>query len=485
MFEHLGHIHRQNFQFKKDKPVLLPSLLVTSFLIFVMSFFMQQSVEVGALTSPEAILKVNSQNSQSVVYNQTGLPIFDFTITTQEQGTRLQSIKVYVNGLYDPSILNNLQLYHQGTQLGNFKNLDSLGNLYFETNNLLLDQGQNQFYLRLDAKNNLRAGDFLQVSLPDDVSIVLKNQSHIFTPQADYPLAGGSISFVDQGVVSIYNNLDNPQLILKNQVVTIADFKLNTSAETIDISQVVLSYQSNKNISDAIFYILEGQSVLGYGQIKENKIVFDFLPQVLSINKNLNLQIIAQNLPQDNLSFYIDSISGVGFTSGQKIIASSRLLASQLFIKDSFLQFQNSQTDFDLTQGQNVLSDILVKAIGSNFLGLQKMTWKIDYQNLEIDNFKVSIDDRLYQTGVNIQDDKISIYFDEPLEISDRGVNIKLLADIKNLKNNSQISTYLLSDDQLINQDQSLDSNIIWTDGQDLFSGYLLSDLPFDPVILN
>lgn len=484
MFEHLGHIHRQNFKLQKDKQVVLPSLLVTSMLIFVMSFFMYKSVGVDAIASPGVTLAVNSKNKDIVAWQST--PVFEFVVTTDQANISLDYLKIYANGLYDASILNNLKLYHQGTQLGTLKNLDEIGNLYFETNDYKLAEGQNHFYVMLDIDSRAKAGDFLQFSLPDEVSIVLKKDGHIFTPDTDYPLVGGSVSFVNHGSIEVYNNLADNQLVLSNIATTIGDFRLTSFAEIVDINQIVINPESAPGtIDDAVFYLVQDKNLLAYGQNKNNQIVFDFVPQVLSVDKNIELQIVANGLRAGEASFYLEYIAGTGFVSGQTIVSSDRLLLSQLDIKNSLLQFENSDINSSLVEGQNILSDILVTSLGSDSLGLQKMAWKIDYQNLEITNFKVSIDDRLYQTGVNIQGDKISIYFDEPLEISDRGVHVKLLADIKNLKNNSQISTYLLSDDQLIDQDQPLDSHILWTDFEDLFSGYLLPDLPFDPVILN
>jgi hypothetical protein len=190
-------------------------------------------------------------------------------------------------------------------------------------------------------------------------------------------------------------------------------------------------------------------------------------------------------MPVGSYQFFLNDIKAQGALSGLDISLADTLDLSRVEASSHFLQFQAGELDTKLSSGWNKIYSLNIKAKGIDQAYLDRITWQIDKQNLDIEAIEIWKDGQPYIANIVLKDSKLIVKMDalNPLEISKDGTEILLLANIVNLEPKAKIEAFVLPDYQPIDKG-SLLGNIIWSDGENFYNAYKIPYLPLAPSIL-
>jgi len=441
-------------------------------------------VSKAAVDLHNAAIVIADSTDQIVVVDFSRLAVFNLVIQTSQSGLVLNKIKVYVNGLYDPAILADLKLYHQGMQLGQMADIDEQGYIYFDAAGYKLPVGQNEFSILLASNQYLAAGDILQFSLEDAQAVFLSYQDHVFTAQGDFPVTGGLISFIEKGSISAYNNFKKTDFLAASREANqIASFILNNTGEMIDLRQIVVGYQSDQNLStDQIFTLSDDSKTVAISKPDSDSQQIVFIldkPVVLAANKSINLKVYAFDLPVGVYDFHLIQAQGLGFASGQDIEFSEQLFLSRIEVRDHFPEFDNGESNKALSSGWNTLFNLKVKARGQDNVSLNKLSWRLDSYGVEISEVEIWANNQFEHTDLIINEGQITANWPLGLSVSPEGTDIKLLIKADQVESSASLQIYLLDDKS------EASDNLIWSYNQQYHNSYLLPYLPLNPNILS
>ncbi|MBU1203371.1 hypothetical protein KKH39_05005 [Patescibacteria group bacterium] len=495
MFEHLGPTPETYRQKKVTNFKVYLSLLLMAIFVFVFSLSLKEGPVSGAYGVDSARLSAKvlaNTADKKIVYQANNFSVFDFIIETEKDNISLQKLEVRVDGLYDLSLIDDLKIFHDGMQLGEVKEIDQSGHIYFDLEDYPLKKGQNLFRFLLPNNNVVNTGDVLQLSIENDWDVFLSYQEHLFTPDGQFPVQSGLISFVEKGQILASNQyIDNNFLINTNIPQQLSRFSLTTDSETFDVYKVIVAYEAlgdTRTIDKADFVLLKDGQLLSQASLDDQSsdIIF-YLNKPIFIQNNgleyFDLHTLA--LPTGQYKFYLKNVSATGSVSGQDLSLHKDLYLSTVDSRDYFLQINSPDQNKRLSQGWNELYRMKLTARGVDSLELNKLTFAVDKYGLDISRVDVLIDDEPYIADIVIENNKIIIKSDiqNPIKISDKGNEISLLVKVDNLDSSAKLSARLLTDDQPISEDRN--GNIIWSSGDIFFNSYMLPYLPLEPSILS
>jgi len=493
MFEHLGHIPETTLRKKRSKSKAYASFLFGALLVFTFSLSISDGPSSVAqeYANPRAEVFVDGTQRSMAVGNPS-FPVFSFVIRTNVAGIELNKFKININGIYSSEFLSGLKLYHHGVQLGSVSDVDSQGNIYLDTEGYILSAGDNVFSFIMFTDQAAKVGDIIQFSFQDANSIVLAYQNHIFTPDGSWPLVGSMTSIVDRGNIVAQNSFyKNNFLTVDGTPRLLGSFTLSNSGEIADLYSLTFSYQSfdESELSDENFLLLNNDKILAYGHLDPDKqqILFELKkPLVINNQNKYNFQLHSIALPKGTFEFYLQDVSALGFVSSQKLSLQKRVKLSQVEVLDYYPEFSVGKLKTVLSEGWNELYNLEVIARGSESIKLNKLTWALDSQGVNIEAVEFWVDNKQYMADIVLSEDKIIVKTDweKPLAISPTSTNIKLLVKVSGLKSGANLRAHLITDQESL-LDENLDSNIIWSfDGQ-LYSAYKLPYLPLPPSVLS
>ena len=488
MFDHLAPKHKAYDIKKVTNYKVYISFLFVALIIFTLSLNVNKGLQVGAFDEQiQAVSVIANTKDVSVVTTTPKVTVFNFTINTPVEGINLNQLNIYANGLYDPELLYDLKLYHHGVQLGNVEEVDEYGNIYFAIGEYPLLAGQNEFSLVLSVDDSIAQDDILQFSIEEASDIVLSYNTHPYTPDGEYPVLGGLVSFTDTGSVNAYNtlNLSNPYIIA-DKAYRIGSFYLRNNYETVDLKNVIITYQADHqpDLSEQVFVLLRDDKIIAQADPVEgsNILEFEFVKSlVVKAGNRIKLQLYMSALPEGEYSFFLDSVIGKGYVSGQDIELVDQLFLSEIRVVPYYLEFRNGNLDVALVDGWNKLYDMNLYAKGVEEIKVTKLSWDLNYAKVDIVKAELWVDKKLHSTDLTITEDKIVADLEQSVLVDIDGTNVQLL--IKTFGSFNAFSTlgaYLLTD----TEEYSEDSNIIWSVEDDINNSYLLPYLPLEPSIL-
>ncbi len=488
MFEHLGPLPDIKTKNKPKRFKAYGAFL----LLLVAGFFVFSAVNVGPKTqaakpdAPNISLFVD-QTARQVVAQTPQMSVFSLLVKSSLP-VDLQHLKISANGLYDKDIFAKLKLYNGGVQIGQISSLDTDGNIYFDLNSYPLPAGDNVLDLVLSDSSILQSGDILQFSLADDSFLSINYQGKHILAKADWPLSGGTITILPKGVLSAYNNSKiASNIILSQGTSTVVDFSLAANAETVDLGGLRFIISPANDLSEAKFILRAGQEELAIASADNNELNFILDKKlVVTPQEPVILSLAAEGLLAGDYDFTLAGVSGVGFVSGQDIVLDKSLSLGTSHVQDNFLQFSNLPVDKKLTLGWNLIYNFKVKSLGQAKLAINKLTWQVNRLDLDIIEAKLSVDGQTQAADIIIKDDKIiaKMAANQLMYIDNNGSEVRLLVRIDRVNKNSRLESYLLADQTAPEQDIWL-SNILWSLGDQMHSGYLLAGLPLDPQVLD
>lgn len=492
MFEHLGptpevYIRKKATKFKMYLPFLFIAIMV-----FVLSLSISHGPISNAYGSDAAKLSaklIANPVDKKIVYQANNFSVFDFVIDTERDKVSLDKLEVMVNGLYNLSLIDDLKIFHDGTQLGEVKDIDKDGRIYFDLDNYPLKKGQNLFRFILPNKGVVHLGDVLQFSIDSDSDIFLNYKGHLFTPDSQYPIESGLISFVDQGSIIASNQyLKTNFLVSSNVPQQLARFSLTSDSEALDLSQVTIGYHSDDaNLDKTNFILASDDKLLSQASLDNdsNEIVFNLNKPVSLQNNDLKFfDFHALSLPKGYYNFYLKSAQAKGSVSGQEVSLNTNLLLSNIESRNYFLEIKSQEQNTRLSNGWNELYKMDIKAIGTDSINLDKLSFVLDKYGLDISDADLLVDGQTYIADIVIEANKIIIKSDAatPIKISDLGNELSLLVKVENVEKSAKLGARLLTDDQALLDDRQ--GNIIWSVGDNYFNSYKIPYLPLEPSIL-
>ncbi len=489
MFEHLTPTIDTKTKNKiVNLRIYLPIFLAAAF-IFVIALSVGKGP--AGLAQGEKLSKLTASVSidpsdKKIVFGAQEVSVFDWVINVEQKDINLKNIRVYINGLYAPQLIEDLLLYHNNSPVPIEKKLDSQGNVYFELADYILTPGQNHFSLFLADTDNLIVGDVFSFVLSDVSSLSLSYNDHNFVAQGVWPLQGGLVTIVDKGqILAFSNSADREFLIASDLPQRVASFSLITDSEMVDVNKIDISVD-NTNAEGEKFVLISDKKLLAEAQVHDGRLLFNLnKPVALSIKNRGNIELHAFALPTGSYQFDLDKASGLGFSSGRVVDLFQSIKLSQLEATGFFPEFSNGQFKTRLITGPNELYDLKVRSRGRNELKIYKLTWLLERQNVELGKAEIRVDNEIYIADVNILDDKIIVKanWSKPIMVKNTGTNIKLILDAIAVGDKASIKTYLLPDQtELSDQGQA---NILWAAEEKLYNSYQLPFLPLAPNILN
>ncbi|RJQ35198.1 hypothetical protein C4566_01145 [Candidatus Parcubacteria bacterium] len=491
MFEHLGYIPettqgKDSTNWKKYLGFLLPAVAIFIFFLATGS---------GPKTSASQIISgdyinvsiIADSSDKYLVADTTRASLFSFTINTDTPSIYLSKLKLKLTGTYDPAILKKIQLLYKGAQLGNISEISDDGSIYFDLNEVVLDEGQNIFNLVLNNYDLLSVDDVIEVSLEDANDLILSYKGHVFSPDGDFPVVGSKVHFAETGEIEAYNNFKIKKfLAVENVPQQLSSFALLNSREMADLKNLVIAYDSVNDLSGAQFLLLQDKKIVAEGRV-EGKQIFFATNQllVLKTDKKLDLDFHALGLPKGEYKFYLSDARAVGYSSKQQSSLAEEILLSNLDVVDYYPEFSLGNLEKDLNPGWNQIYDLNLKAVGNKNIKLNKITWSLKLDKVKLSQAELVIDHKAYPVDLILAEDRVVAKFDwqEPLPVSNSNTNISLLVKVEQLEPGASILSYLLADQAPL-ADDSLSANIIWSIDDNLYSSYLLPYLPLDPSFL-
>lgn len=490
MFEHLGPTPEVIVDKKRTNYKLYLSLLVLSVFVFTFAFSISKGPGSYAkeMTNVSAQLLVDASDKQ-VVATTKNFSIFDFVIDVDRPDTSLYKLNISVEGLYDVELLRDLKLFHNGLQLGTINTIDTQGKMYFDLSDYKLSAGQNIFSLFFTNGNSLNNYPLVKFILNKE-DVFLISDGHMFSVQGDFPLSSGLVTVLDKGYITASNKyLINDFLVNSGKPQQLASFSLGAVGERADLKEVLISYENldGKNYENVLFILADGnrpiaQTISDNGQIVfhiDSSIVLDGLNEAV-------FQLHTSSLPEGVYKFFVDGAKATGVWSGQDIFLADKILLVNIEAKSYFIKIQAADLDEHLSVGWNKLYSFYVSSIGIDEAYLNKITWAIDKQNLDIDGVEIYRNGQPYIADVIIRGDKIIVKTEvtNPLKIISIPTEISLLAKLKNVGDKAKIEAVLLPDKQVWEGDDLI-GNIIWSDGENFYNSYKIPYLPLAPSILS
>lgn len=490
MFEHLGpapevKIKRKASNFKLYLPLFLVALFV---------FLLALSVGQGpsSFAYPEEVAQVKiAVNSQpkKIINKASNFSIFDFVLDADREGVSIYKLSIATEGLYDVGLLNDIKLFHEDVQLGEVKTIDQLGNIYFELADYKLHSGQNLFSLYVPSAKSIDLDTKVAFSIKDRDDIYLMYQGHIFGPQGTFPLQGGLGVVVDKGsLVATNDYLIKDFLINSNLPQKIASFSLSAKDEIVDLYGISFHYQTANDIDALSEFVLikDGVMLAQAKSDEDHNINFDLVnPQALKSGKKISYELHALGLPNGQYDFYLKDVVAKGSISGLYLDDQEDLFLSHLDARDYFVEFSGNQLDTVLSTGWNKIYSLNIKARGMDSFNLHKMTWQIASHNIDIGEAEILLNDQPYIADILVKDDKIIVKTDgfDPLLVTEQGIRLDLLLDVKTVKEKAKIEAIFLNDKELI--DDELEGNIIWSYDGEFMNSYKMPYFPLPVSILS
>lgn len=425
-------------------------------------------------------------SDKKIVLGSQDVSVFDWVLNVGQNESNLSSIRIYIDGLYNPQLLEDLLLYYRGEPLEADKKIDSQGNIYFELEDFDLPTGQHHFSLFLSNTDKLSLGNVFRFVLADAASLSLSYQDHKFVPQGEWPLQGGLVTIVDNGqILAFSRSADKKFLTVSDLPQQVASFVLATDSEMVDVNHLEISL-TGADIDSTKFVLISDKKLLAEAQVKDSHLFFDLEKPITLSGKNQPIwELHALSLPMGTYEFSLDKVSGIGFASGKDISLSQAIKLSQTETESFFPEFTSGELHNKLTEGLNELYDLKVRARGREQLKIYKLSWLLEAQNVNINKAEIKVDDETYVADINILDNKIVVKANwaRPIIVRNIGTDIKLLLDVDNLKDKASIRTYLLPD-QSATVDQA-QASILWAAEEKLYNSYRLPFLPLLPNILS
>ena len=491
MFEHLGYIPETTLR-KKSKSKVYVSFLMAALAVFTFSFSINRGPCLVAqeYVNPAAQIVADDVQRNLAVDNPR-FPVFSFIIKTNLPGIELSNLKVKVNGVYDVNLLKDLKLYHQGVQLGTISEVGTGGSLYFDIDGYQLPAGDNLFSFILSTGQATKVGNILEFNFQDQSSVILSYQGHPFTPNGQWPIVGSLTSVVEHGSIAAYNNIYNTELLIVDSVPRlVGNFSLANKGEIADLYSLTVGYRelSDNKLDNEKFVLLYNEQTVAKGSldVKENKIVFKFEKSfVISNASDSKFELHALSLPTGVFEFYLQDISALGFVSGKNLSLEDQLQLSYVDVVDYYPEFSLGELETKLSDGWNELYDLNIQARGSDDIKLHKLSWSLGSIGTSIEEVELWINNQQYMADLTISGEDLIVKTDweDPLDVSRLGTNLKLLVKVSESQPGSKLSVYLLTDE--IKLSEVLDSNILWSLGEQFYSGYKLPQLPLGPSVLS
>jgi hypothetical protein len=493
MFEHLGHVPETTLRKNKGKTKAYIIFLLATFIFFTFSFSINRGPSSVAQEYVNPVAKIVADDSKrSVAIDNPRFPVFSFIIRTNVAGVELDQFKIKMGGIYDTDLLYGLKPYHQGVQLGSIAEVDEQGILYLDTEGYTLPAGDNLFSFILSTDQAAKVGDVLQFSFQDSASIVLSYKNHPFTPNGQWPVLGSLTSIVNRGSIKAQNTIYNTELkILDNAPRLVGGFALINDGEIADLYSLTFAYQelTEMELVDENFLLLNGKQVIAQGQldVDTKQILFDLAkPFVINNKNNTNFQLHTLSLPEGKFEFYLQDIVAKGFVSGQELPLQKQVRLSQVEAVDYYPEFSVGELQTKLSNGWNELYNFNIKAEGSEDIKLHKLTWSLDSDGTDVEAIELWVNDKQYMADLVVSEEGLTIKTDweDPLAISRLGTNLKLLVKVSKSKPGASLRAYLLTDTVELAEEE-LDANIMWSLGEQFYSGYRLPYLPLEPSVLS
>jgi hypothetical protein len=491
MFEHLGPTPEVSISRRAINYKLYLSLLFLAVFVFMFSMGISKGPSSNA-QEPEVLgAKILVDKSdKKIVTTAKNFPIFEFVIDVDQADTALYKFNIFVDGVYELDFIDDLKLFHEGVQLGLIDNIDSSGKIYFDLSEYKLKQGKNKFSLFFNDGNNLKVGSALLFSIRDQEDVFLIKDKHVFRLQADFPISGGLISIVDKGQVLASNvYLNNDFLINSDVPQRLASFELSSTAEKLDLKKIKLDYQNldSDDYQDLSFVLMHENKPIAKAISSEGEIIFDLSKIVILQDlQRKQFELHAISMPTGEYQFFVQDVYARGALSGVEVNLKNRISLSKIEARPYFIELQAGDFDNKLSVGWNKIYSLNIKTKGIDKAYLNKMTWAIDYQNLDIEEVEIWVDGEVYIANVILKDDKLIVKTDglNPLEINKEATEILLLANLKNVESKAKIEAFVLSDEQPTDQ-EAVAGNIIWSDGEEFFNAHKIPYLPLKPSILS
>lgn len=490
MFEHLGPIPEVVIDKKKTNYKLYLSLLVLSVFVFTFSFSIGQGPQSYAENSDNLSARVLVDSSdKQIVASAKNFSVFDFVVDVDRAGASLYKLNILVEGIYNIDLLEDLKLFHNDVQLGSINKIDSQGKMYFDLSDYRLPAGQNRFSLFFTKGTGLDDYPLVKFKINKE-DVFLNYDGHIFAASGDFPLESGLVNVLDKGYINASNMyLDNDFLINANQAQQIASFSLGSIGERADLKEIVLSYENldKSDYENSLFVLAQGTKPISQAIANEGQIVFNINSGIVLQESDRSVfQLHTSSLAEGQYKFFVDSVKARGFWSGQEIFLADRVLLSQVEARPYYIKIQAGDLNQNLSEGWNKIYTFNISAVGRDQIYLNKVTWAIDKQNLEIDGLELYKDGQPYIADIILRDNKIVAKTEatKPLKISQQTSEISLLANLVNVEDRAKIETVLLPDKKAIDEDNFI-SNLIWSDGDNFYNSYNIPYLPLEAGILS
>jgi len=480
MFEHLGPKLDSFGKGRQTAFRLYLALLIFAIFVFTVSVN-AQNIFTGDKNDPSnsylaAGIAVNQYN-KTVVSKVSKLSLFDFVLNPSADQTAVKKIELKTYGLFDQSILSRVYLAHNGTQIALPKSIDEFGTVYFELSDYFVNKGDNSFSILLNNDGLFKVGDLIQMSILKSQSLVLEKDGHVFFPRQATELRGGTISVVEVGQIVMTDNLPTNILVVSSQPQSIADFTLRSVGETADLRQLAfyLQYPKGVNMDDVLFSLHSKGKQLSYAYVQSGGILtFDFkTPLAVAPDSPLQLNIVTGGLKNGDYLLALENINIGGYASGQPVQIKQAEYSQQIKALSTYpnINVLKSQTNF--SDGWNTLYEFQLSAAADQY-DLERIGFILKTLRLDVQELQLWVDNQPSQAEIDLTGENyVSFYWPEPMKISRKPVNVKLLAKVK-------------INDQTAAMQIGLDSSAFsWYIDRQPYDGSFVSSFPKTANIIN
>lgn len=487
MFDHLGPIPKIRLRKKPINYRAYLSFLLLAVAVYLVAWSAQSGSGIVAapVEQPQVLVKLKKID-QTIVAGSTNLSILSLQINTSLAGVALKSLNINSQGIYPLEFLAGLKLYHNGLQLGQLSGVDDQGRLHFDLGGYVLPRGPNEILLAVADSDNLSAGDILNFSLEDASNLIWSYNAKEYLAQGEWPIIGGTINIVEQGSLWAYNKNKKDLAVLADQASKLAEFSLAVDGERVDLKKLTFQYKTLSSESVNNFSLVVNEQVVANTKAQGNTIEFVLAqPLSLAINEPLTFSLLGQ-LAVGDYDFELASAQGNGLASGQEISLAESLSLVRVVSQNQLIKFSLLPIDKSLSQDWLAVANLSASKLGSGSVALHRLTWRLNSNLVAIKSAKILINDKVKDLDLVIKDNKIiaKTAWDDPIILSELGVNIKLLLQIDEFQAGAFIQTSLLGDDSLYQVEQWSD-NLLWSAGASMYNAYLLPSLPLSPQLIS
>jgi len=491
MFEHLGPTPEVSINKPATNYKLYLSFLFMSIFVFMFVIGVNKGPSSQARVAEALIAEVLVDPSdKQIVATSKNFSVFDFIVDIDKANSSLYKLNILVEGVYDLDLISDLKLFHEGVQLGAIDSIDNQGKIYFNLADYKLKEGQNTFSLFFSNVDSLKNGQVLKFSIPNKEDISLISKGHVFRPRTEFPVSGGLITIIDKGQVMASNtDMVNDFLIISDVPQQMASFDLSSIGEKLDLKQVTLSYQdlNFKDYSVLDFVLIHKNKIISQAVASDGDIIFDLSEGiVLQDLVREKFYLYSMAMPIGSYQFFIKDIQTQGALSGLNVSLNDSVALNTVEAKPYFILLSTGYLNSQLSEGWNQLYSLNIKTVGEAPTYLNKITWQIDKQNLDIDAIEIWKDGEPYIANIVLKDDKLIIKTDglNPLKIGQDYTKLLILANLVNVKPKAKIQTFILTDEEVADE-EIMTGNILWSDGDNFYNGYKIPYLPLKPSILS